>query len=215
MARDFNLDPKAAKESNVGNKRLSESGAFPGVIKAAWYDKNEKGTESVHIQFTADDGREANQLVLYTHNGDGKALSSFNTFNAILACARIKHVTAQRQTVELYDFDAGGMVKRDKECYVALHGKPIGLFLQLEERKNRAGEIKASLSIAGAFEAKTKLVAAEILNSQTDAAQFPKIVDWLTKNPVRKLRGGSGGQAQQGSSAPTGGVGFDDDDIPF
>lgn len=214
MARDFNLDPKAAKESNVGNKRLSESGAHPGVIKAAWYEKNDKGTESVHIQFAADDGREANQLVLYTHNGDGKALSSFNTFNAILACARIKQVTAQRQTVELYDFDAGGMVKRDKECYVALHGKPIGLFLQLEERKNRSDEIKESLSIVGAFEAKTKLVAAEILNSQTDAAQFPKIVDWLAKNPVRKLRGGSGGQAPRGSARPAG-QDFDDSEIPF
>jgi hypothetical protein len=217
MARDFTLDQQAAKESNAGSKRIKESGKYIGKFKAAWYEQNDKGTESVHFLFESDEGQEAGPLALYTHNGKGEQLPSYKTFNAVLTCMKLRGVKAQKGQVELYDFDTKAMVKKTKELYPELAGKPIGLVLQQEEYEKSNGDIGERMIIVAPFEAATGKVAVEILNSQ-DAKALDGLVRWLEASPVKKMHGSKAprhaGDSYADSRATTGNQ-FEDDDIPF
>lgn len=214
MAREYALDTQAAKEANSGGKRIKESGKYIGTFKAAWYEQNDKGTESVHFLFESNDGQEAGPLALYTHNGKGEPLPSFKTFNAILTCLKLRGVRAKVGKVELYDFNSGGMVLKDKELYPDIAGKPIGLVLQREEYEKQDGAIGERMIIVGPFESATGRMAVEILDNKP-ASTLEGLMKWLEANPVKKHRGGrqqhgsTGGGYQQTSSS------FADDDIPF
>lgn len=214
MAREYALDTQAAKEANSGGKRIKESGKYVGTFKAAWYEQNDKGTESVHFLFESNDGQEAGPLALYTHNGKGETLPSFKTFNAVLTCLKLRGVRARLGKVELYDFNSGSMVQKEKELYPEIAGKPIGVILQREEYEKQDGNVGERMIIVGPFEAYSGRMAVEILDNKP-ASALEGLTKWLETNPVKKLRGGrqqhssSAGNYQQPASS------FDDDDIPF
>lgn len=209
MARDFKLNSNAAREANSGGKRITEPGAYTGTIKQAWYECNDNGTESVNLTFASDSGQEAGPLALYTHNGKGEELPSFKTFNAILACLRLRSVEAKPGKVTLWDGSAE--VQRQKDVYPAMIGKRIGLVLQGEEYVNRDGDTKMRLLIAAPYCAETRRMAAEVLDTSE-----PKALDrYLTWFEAHKVKAGRGNrpQRQQAAAAPAG-DGFEDD-IPF
>lgn len=213
MAREYALDTQAAKDANSGGKRIKESGKYVGTFKAAWYEQNDKGTESVHFLLESNDGQEAGPLALYTHNGKGETLPSFKTFNAILTCLKLRNVRAKPGKVELYDYSSGGMVQKEKEMYPDMAGKPIGLVMQREEYEKQDGSIGERMIIVGPFDPASGRMAAEVLDNKP-ATSLDGLMKWVEANPVKKLRGA---RHQQGASAshqqPA--SSFDDDDIPF
>lgn len=214
MAREYALDTEAAKKANMGGKRITDAGAYVGNFRAAFYEKNEKGTESVSFLFDSDNGQEAGPLTLYTHNKDGDALPGYDALNAIMTCMKVKSLKAKRGEVELYDFNASSMVTKTKELYPELSGKPVGLFLRREEYTKQSGDTGERLIINGSFEPTTKLMAGEILAKKTEAKSYDSVLSWLEKNPVKHQKG----QRQQSSSQSYGssaGGDFSDDDIPF
>jgi len=216
MGRSYTLDTEAAKQANTGGKRITESGAYAGTLKAAFYEKNEKGTESVHLMFEADNGQEIGPLAIYTHSADGTPLQGYNAFNALLTCLRIKAVDTKMGNVELYDFDSQKVVTKRKELYSALSGKPAGLLLRQEEYKKQNGDVGTKMTLAGSYEPSSRLMAGEILAKKTDPVDLDKAVTWLAANPIKHLRGGSRGSAPSGGySSPAPAVDFADDDIPF
>lgn len=188
MARQFNLDTKAAKEANSGGKRITETGKYTGVIAVAFYEQNDRGTESLNIMFKADNGQEAGPLPIYTHNGNGEPLAGYKLANAIMTCCRVKALTPVLAPVELYDFTQGAVVTKQKEIYRELTGKPIGLVLQAEEYEKRDGTIGERMVIAAPFEAGTELMAAEILEKKETPEQLAKFMEYIFRNPVRKLK---------------------------
>jgi hypothetical protein len=218
MARDYILDAQAAKEANTGGMRITESGRYTGRFTAAWYEQNDKGTESVHFLFKADDGREAGPLALYTHNGAGEPLPSYKTFNAILTCLKVRGIKAVQGKVALYDYNAGGMVEKVKPLYPELANKPIGLLLQGEEYAKSSGDIGTRMIIVGPFDPATGKMAAEIL-ANTEPKALASLERWLEVNPVKKLKNRPSTPADRyadshaGSGSGAGGA-FDDD-IPF
>lgn len=212
-ARAYQLDTDAAKEANSGGKRIKESGAYAGKIRAAWYETNPKGTEIVNILFNADNGQEAGPLALYTHKGDGTALSGYNVLNAIMTCAKVRALTPKSGPVELYDYDQQRNVTKDKLTYPELTGKSIGLVLRREEYENRNGELKERLTVFASFEPGTKLMAEEILSKQTEAKAFARVVEWIEREPVKHLKRSNGGGRPANGAPPA--DDFSDDDIPF
>jgi hypothetical protein len=216
-ARSYNFDQNAAKDANSGGKRIKEAGKFVGKFRAAWYEQNERGTESVNFLFNAANGQEAGPLTLYTHNGKGETLPSYDTFHAILACLKVRSIVAKPGKVELYDFDSKQNVIKQKEIYPDLMDKPIGLVLQLEEYEARDMTLKERLVIVGPFEAATGLMANEILAKSTTPVGLQRLIDYVTANPVKRLKGRRGSAQQQPATASRGQVTSDfvDDDIPF
>jgi hypothetical protein len=208
MARDYQLDTKAAAEANSGGNRIKESGAYVGHIAQAWGETNEKGTESITLHFVADNGQEA-VLPLYTFNGKGESLPSFKTLNAVMCCARLRELKASRGKVTVYDFDEKADVQRDKEVYRDLFGKKIGLFIQEEEYSGQNG-VKTRPILFAPFDRESKMVAKEILDKATEAKTFDRILKWLGDNPVKKLKGS---RAAASNAAPV--DSHEDDDIPF
>lgn len=214
MGREYTLDTEAAKQASTGGKRITESGAYAGKLRAAFYEKNQKGTESVNLMFEADNGQEIGPLAIYTHNGDGVELPGYNAFNALLTCLRVRGIKTANGNVELYDYDSKQVVTKGKEVYPDLSGKPAGLFLRREEYQKQSGETSERMTLAGSFEASTKLMANEILAKKTEAISFEQMAAWLEKEPVKKMKGRSSGthyNASQRTSADD----FADDDIPF
>lgn len=213
MARNYELDTKAAMESNSGGKRIKEAGAYAGQFTAAWYEVNDKGTESVSFLFKSAQGQEAGPLTLYTHKNTGEELPSFGTFNAILTCLRLRGVTAKPGKVDLYDFDSGGMVTKAKDCYPDLAGKDIGIFLRQEEYTNNKGELKERLVLINAYDPVTYLMADEILRKvpTAEAAGFKRTSEWLEKEPIKHQKGARTA-ARASAPAPD----FAEDlDVPF
>jgi hypothetical protein len=214
MARAFNLDQQAARDSNTGGKRIIDTGKYKGVIVAAFYEKNEKGTESMNIMFKSDAGQEAGPLNIYTHNNQGAPLAGYKLVNAIMTCCRVKALTAVQAPVQLYDFASQSQVTKQKEIYKELTGKPIGFVLQQEEYQKQDGSIGERMIISAPFEAATELMAVEILDQRKEPEQLGKYMAWIGKNPVRRLRKQQAvANAAYAAQAP---LNNDfDDDIPF
>lgn len=213
MARDYALDTEAAKKANSGGKRITEAGPYNGTFRAAFYEKNERGTESVSFLFDAENGQEAGPLTVYTHNGKGEPLSGYDALNALMTCMRIRGLKAKSGQVELYDFNSQSMVTKTKELYPDFAGKPVGLFLRKEEYTKQSGEIGTRLVIAGSFDPKTLQMAGEILGKSESANAWEHMRSWLEANPVKHQKG-----SKPASSTPVTGHSADDfadDDIPF
>ncbi|QQE90439.1 hypothetical protein [Azotobacter chroococcum] len=216
MARAYNLDTQAAKEANAGGKRITETGKYVGTITAAFYEQNQKGTESVNIMFTAADGREVGPLNLYTHNGSGEPLAGYKTLNALMTCAKVRALSWNVEPLELYDFDQREVVTKQKEVAVELKGKKIGLVLQKEVYNKQSGGQGERMLITAPFEASTELMAAEILGGQKEPAALGGMMAYIAKNPIKYAKGATQ-QSQQpaaGSYATPPANDFDDD-IPF
>lgn len=213
MARSYALDTQAAKEANTGGKRITETGKYIGTITAAFYEKNQKGTESVNIMFVSENGQECGPLNLYTHNGDGKELAGYKALNALMTCCRVKALNFQMEAIDLYDYDEQKVLSKQKECAVELKGKKVGLVLQQEEYRKGSGEVGERMIIAAPFEASTELMAVEILSGVKGPQALGSYMVFIGKNPVRKLRDGQPSHAAP-QGAPNGADQFDDD-IPF
>lgn len=212
MPRTYDLDPAAAKEANSGGKRITDPGAYNGSFRAAWSETNAKGTESVCLIFVNDAGQEVGPLMLYTHNGEGKALPSYKMLNALMACMKLRQITVAPGKVKLYDFDAQQDIERDKQCYPQLVGPKVGLVLQGEEYENRSSEVKTRLVIAGCYEAGTRRMADEILNKADSAKSLDRFLAWFESHKVKPLKAGRPAGVGGGGNAPSA---IDDDEIPF
>lgn len=215
MARAYNLDTQAAKEANAGGKRITETGKYVGTITAAFYEQNQRGTESVNIMFTADDGREVGPLNLYTHNGNGEPLAGYKTLNALMTCAKVRSLSWNVEPLDLYDFDRREVVTKQKEVAVELKGKKIGLVLQKEVYSKQSGDQGERMLIAAPFEASTELMAVEILGGQKEPAALGGMMAYIAKNPIKYAKGGQQTQPAKHASAPPPADDFDDDSIPF
>ncbi|MFK3647945.1 hypothetical protein ACI2IY_05835 [Lysobacter enzymogenes] len=220
MSRNFDLDATAAKEAGNAGKRITQPGPYVGTFRAAFYEKNERGTESVNLILSAENGQETGLLSLYTHNGDGEALPSYKTLNAIMACLRLRRIETKPGKVTLYDFTAGEDVVRDRDVYPSLMGPRIGLVLQGEEYVAGNGDTKVRMIVVGVYDPASRRMADEVLSSAQEAKSLDRLLAWLDKNPVKPLRGAprpSGGNASssRGNSSRPASDDFVDDDIPF
>lgn len=217
MARSFDLDTTAAENANSGGKRITEPGVYTGTFRAAWYEQNDKGTESVHLIFHSDAGQEAGPLALYTHRGDGTELPSYKALNAIMACANLRKLTVQRGRVKLWDSAAGQEVEKEKDTYPALVGPRIGLVLQGEEYESRDGDVKQRLVIAAPFDAETRKMADEVLSRSADAIALDRFMKWFENgHQVKRLKASRPTMTDNRSTgSPSSFVDDDLSDIPF
>lgn len=220
MARQFALNADAAREANSGGKQIRQTGKYKGKIKAAFYDTSDKGAESVNIMFESDQGQTCGPLSIYTHNRDGKELPGFKLVNAIMVCVRARQLTAKTGPVDLYDFDTNSVQTKQKDLYVELTGKDIGLVLQQEEMTDANGNLKLDnnglpkfrMVIAAPFDYQSELMAGEILDKKAAPEQLGKFMDYIMQNPVRHAK--KRATASNNNTPPPNFEGANFDDIP-
>lgn len=217
MARNFALNQDAAREANSGGKQIRATGKYKGTI-TAFYDKSDKGAESVNLMFESDQGQTCGPLSIYTHNKDGKELPGFKLVNAIMVCVRTRSLTTAPGNVELYDFDTNSVQTKQKDVYQELSGKKIGLVLQQEEMTDKDGHLKLDnqgnpkyrMTVSAPFDYQSELMAVEILDKKATPEQLGKVLEYIMANPVRFAKKKAGNNNQP----PPNFEGLNNDDIP-
>jgi hypothetical protein len=206
---EYNLDADAAKQADTGGGRITETGKYVGQFTVAKKVLSKKGTQGIEFSFESNAGQSADYLSMWTINQDGDHIFGFKQLMALMTCLRVRGIDTSMATVEEYDRDTNGKVKRQLEVYKDLMHKPIGILLQMEEYEKKDGSAGAKPVFAGFFDPKTEQVATEILD-KLDPRILEKQVSQLT--PLRRLKGArSAAAAGQPALA---GASFDDD-IPF
>lgn len=205
----YTLDATKAREgSGRTSSRITETGAYVGVITVAKAVTAGTGAKGIELAFKSNDGLDANYLTLYTHNKDGNPIFGEKQLYALMTCLKVKTITASERVITEYDFDMKKDVQKPATVYLELMNKPIGLVLQAEEYENSGHEVKEKMVYFTAFEASTRKLAAEILD-QKPAEALDKILKNLKPKKLKRTNG-----AQSETAAPAG-ADFKDDDIPF
>lgn len=205
----YSLDPNKAREgSGRTSSRITETGAYVGVITVAKAVTAGTGAKGIELAFKSNDGLDANYLTLYTHNKDGNPIFGEKQLYALMTCLKVKTITAVERVITEYDFDMKKDVQKPATVYLELMNKPIGLVLQAEEYENSNHEVKEKMSYFTAFEASTKKLAVEILD-QKSAEALDKILKNLKPKKLKRANG-----AQSETTAPAE-ASFKDDDIPW
>jgi len=205
----YKLDPNAARETDNGAARLTETGAYTGQFTVAKHIDARSGAVGIEFNFKTDDNREANRLSLYTRNRDGSPIFGEKQLSALMTCLKLREINPTSAQVEVYDYDAKQTVHQQAAVYLELMNKPIGVCLQAEEYLNKQGEVKKRLNLVRFFDAKTRQTASEVLDKQSPV----KLDAYLQTLKDKPLSTGHGHAAPNNQAAHA--DDDFDDDIPF
>jgi hypothetical protein len=214
----YQLDAKAAKESDNIGAYLSETGKYVGKFTRAEMLKSKNTqTDGVGFTFVSDTGQ-STRFDLWTVKANGEQLSGYKALMAIMACMKQRSLTPTKQEVERQDYNTKERYKEIVDVFPELMNKPIGLLLRSTEyEKMKDGQFTGQtgwrLEMFGAFEADTEFTAGEIMDKKTKPEQLAKMVAMLADRPLKK-------SASRGASSASGGhqgrtLADMDDDIPF
>lgn len=208
------LDTNAARAGDVVGGFINETGKYVGKFtRAERLQSREKGTEGIGFTFKADDGRET-RFDVWTMKQDGTALSGLNLINAMMTCLQLRELRPQVRKVKKYDFDQQRDIDATVPCFVELMDIEIGLLLRSEEyQKQNSNETGWRMGLFAVFQARTELMATEILGRKTSPEMLAQVVSALKDKPLRKKT-----PPQSSSLAAAGGYhdAFPaDEDIPF
>lgn len=213
----YTLDIAAAKQADQTGKFIKETGAYRGRFTKAEALEATTGTKGVLFTFESDD-KQTVTFSIYTEKADGEKLRSFQTLMALMACMKLRTVSAPVLGVATkYDYDAKHDVQYQAPLLLDLMNKPIGVILQsceYEKQRDRVptGEYGWKIEIQGAFEAATDLTASEILASKTKPEVLKGMLSHLADRPLKsKVTRSQSSQSNQGGGAAP----FFDDDVPF
>lgn len=209
------LNPEFARAGDNVGGFISETGKYTGkFLRAEKLVSKEKGTDGIGFTFRSDDGREC-RFDLWTQKADGTALSGLNSVNALMTCLQLRELRATPQRVKRYDFDLGQNTEQVVPCFDALMNTDIGILLRAEEYEKMqngipTGETGWRMAVFAVFQAKTELMATEILARRTSPEMLGSVILSLKDKPLRKKSVPANGPAMSSGSTP-----FLDDDVPF
>lgn len=141
------------------------------------------------------------------------------TVSAILACLK-EHDSGEPTTAQVkeYNHDTKQEEAVMRDCFTKLHGKQLGIVVQMVHEDGRENP---SPSLYSVFEASSELTAGEIMRGETQPAQLGKIMAYIANKPLVDKRKNSPVPPQptrqpvQRPTAPTAPVDDIDSDIPF
>jgi hypothetical protein len=208
------LNPEAARQGDTVGGFITETGKYVGkFLRAEKLVSREKQTHGIGFSFKAEDGRET-RFDVWTQKADGTALPGLNLINAMMTCLQLRELRAVSMQVKRWDANEGKDTEQVVPCFNALMNADIGLLLRAEEyekmKDNRlTGETGWRMNIFAVFQAKTGLMATEILARRTSPEMLDNVVSALRDKPLRK-------KSTPQASAPDHGMpSMLDDDVPF
>lgn len=205
----YALDTKAAQKADQTGNRINTLGKYVGTFTQAEDITAGTGTKGIALRFESN-GQQAS-LSLYTKKANGETIMGFDVLMAIMTCLALRNIEPKQGTVKAWDYDTSTEVVKQATVFPDLCGKPIGLLLETEDYLKKDQSTGTRMVIAGIFQAKTELMATEILERKTTPLMLPKMVERLHHRPLKAAKATAGTRpAAQGS-------GFDDmdDSIPF
>lgn len=214
----FKINTKNARE--VGQLSfIEEKGAYVGVFTRAELVTSTKGTQGIEFDFKSEHGATAKYLSIWTSKNSGAELGGRKVIDAIMTCMGLREISAADATIKKWNHDTRADETVRATIFPELMGPKVGVVLVNEEyQPNAGGPTKWRLQLVTPFEAATRKIAAERLDS-TPAIRLDQILERLKDRPIRNTGDSAPilrGPGQQ-KAATTTDSGFDnmDDDIPF
>lgn len=185
----FSLDTKAATSFDKRGGFINESGKYKGTIESAvWHVKEgEKGrSEGIFLSFVSDTGERAKFYINTLYHGATANEFGIKTVHALLACLRLRS-SGEIVPCELkeYNRDTQQLESVYRNCFTALHGKRIGLVVQMVHED---GQEHPAPNIYTIFEADTEFTASEVLGKALQPQQLAKAAQYIANNPLRDKR---------------------------
>lgn len=212
MIGTIKADRKAAAATETA-PRISETGAYTGVILQAEQFDTRSGATMARLYFQADDGASA-WLTLCLLKADGTESFAMAIFHTILAVAGVESVTAKKTKVRQMNGQIGEGYRMTE-----IEKKRVGLLLQAEPREyeTQTGEIKVAtdMTIRRAFYPDTGCTVKEH-DAQAPAERIQADLKYFKEHPkeVRRLNGAAAPQAPRPQAAQAAPV-EEFDDTPF
>ena len=208
----YTLDTAAAKQADDHSKFIRETGKYKGKFTKAEALTASSGTTGVAFSFVSDSGQEAN-FSIYVQKSNGEKLPAYKTLNSIMACLRLRNVSAPVQCkTKKYDFKQKKEIEYEAPLLLDLMNKQIGVVLQnceyeKEVDRRPTGEYGWKIELQGAFESSSELTASEILEGKTTPEKLSAIIANLSDRPLKNKKQHSSNDQQVPAHF--------DDDIPF
>ena len=218
----FKLSKKDAIAYDQRGGYINQAGKYVVTIESAVFHigNNDNGrSENLKLSVIDKQKRKATFFINTSHSNGVQNEGGLRTVSAILAC--LKEDDSGEPTpaqVKEYNHDTKQeeMVMRD--CFTKLHGKQLGIVVQMVHEDKRENP---SPSLYSVFEASSELTASEIMRGETQPAQLGKIMAYIANKPLIDKRKNSPvppqptRQPAQYQTAQTAPVEDIDDDIPF
>lgn len=213
---NVSLNRNDAIAGSGGSARIDALGKYKGTITLAKVYEVKSGAVFVQINFESDNGQTA-RLSMCTKSKEGKDTFGFKQLQAIMACVKVKGLTAVEKEIEDYDFEQGKMAKVMRHVYPELMGKKIGFILYRHDQA-KDGKDFFTMEISAPFQYDTELTASEIMDQKVNPEQLPKVLA-NTKNKTTAAKSHDSdpysAYAATASMQRPAGNDFEDSDLPF
>lgn len=200
---------------------INEAGKYKTVIESAvlHIGQNNNGrSENLKLSVIDEQKRKATFFINTSYSNGVQNESGLRTVSAILACLRMHDSgNAVPAQIKEYNRDTQREEYVSRDCFVSMHGKPIGIVVQMVHEDGRDNPSPHLYSV---FEADTELTAGEIMRSETRPVQLGKVMAYIANKPMvdkRKTQTAAPPTppGRQAPAAPAQPVDDIDDDIPF
>lgn len=185
----FKLDPAQAIAHDQRGGYINQAGKYTGRIETAvWHVKNSQNgrSEGIFLNFVSDTKQKA-RFYINTAYHDGKVNEgNRKLIHAILACLKMREsgdpIPAH---IKEYNPDTRREETVIRDCFVGLHGKPLGIVVQMVHEDGRDNPAPAIYSV---FEPQSEMTASELLGRATEAKQLAKITAYIAEKPLNDRR---------------------------
>lgn len=184
------LKDEAIKKESYGlsGGRIETSGAYTGYFTKAYETVSERtGSKAIRLEFTADDGSFSTVDIWYWSgkNNDYIERSMNELVYPLMSLFELKTLREKpNHSIDVYDFDARGMVSKKFTAFPDLANKPIGIVFQMEEYQKNNGGLGLQARALRFFDAETRQSAKEKMNN-LPAKAVEALLEKL--EPVKRL----------------------------
>lgn len=204
----YTLNPAQASKAEQFGSRITETGAYKGIITQAIDVTATKGTKGIEFSFKSDDGLTADYLSVWTVKADGTELSGNALIHAVLMCVEVRGMASKPGIITRRE--DGKDVQVQADVFPELAGKRIGFVLAKAEYEKKDGTIGNKMEIVLPFEADTGRTADEKKQKAAKGERLAKIVALSKDRPLKPQNGRPARKVEDHGPAPTDG-GFDDE----
>lgn len=181
----YNLDANKARQSESGGKFIKDAGKYVGQFTRAEKIVSKGGAMGIEFDFT--DGSKSCTVTIWTHGKDGSELFGLNAISALMTVMRLKTMSETAQMVKKYDYTAKAVKESQCMVYADLMNKPVGVVIQMEQYLNGTGELRVKPAFFCFFDAKSELIATEILDRVVAPKELEQKVAYVMDYPEKEL----------------------------
>jgi hypothetical protein len=206
----YALNPQAARQADERIGRIDERGAYKGEFKRAEDITSKNGARGIDFDFETA-SRQVATATIWTMDRQGKPIDgNMKLVSALLTCMGLRNIEPSQIKVTKFNRDVGQRQEMLVEGFPELMKKPIGVLFDTEEYQKNDGSVGIRANFAGFFRAADDMMAGEILDKKTTAAQLQKFIPTLRHKALKPT-----GQSLPHWHSMAGGFDTMADDIPF